>query len=120
MFELRERLEVTRIEITDILNAILHHSKSGKTETEGKAGVLLGIDAACRKHVGVDHTAGTKLEPARILAGGAALTAAYLAVDIKLKAGLDEREKSRAKSYLDVTLEDLGEHGLHEVDKVGD
>lgn len=40
------------------------------------------------------HAAGAKLKPAGILAGGAALAAADKALDIKLEAGLDEREEA--------------------------
>ena len=119
-FELRKCLEVTRVEVTDILDTVFHHSKSGETETECKARILLGINATLFENVGVNHTAGTKLKPARVLAGGTAVTAANLTVDIKLKAGLDEGEEAGTKSYLNVTLEDLGEHSLHKVYKVGD
>ena len=119
-FELRECLKAARVEVTDILNAVFHHSKSGKTETECKARVLLGVNAALTENVGMNHTAGAKLKPARVLAGGTALTAANLTVDVKLEAGLDEGEEAGAKSDLNVTLEHLGEHSLHKVDKVGD
>ena len=64
------------------------------------------------------HAAGAKLKPAGILAGGAALAAADKALDIKLEAGLNEREEAGAQAHRDILLENLGEHRLHEIDKV--
>ena len=82
------------VEVTDILDAVLHHCKSGKTETECKACVLVGINAALSEYVRVNHSAGAKLKPAAVLTGRASLTAADKAVDVKLKARLNEREEA--------------------------
>ena len=119
-FELRKCLEVTRVEVTDILNTVFHHSKSCETETKRKARILLGINATLFENVGVNHTAGTKLKPARVLAGGTAVTTANLTVDVKLKAGLDEGEEAGTQTNLNILLKYLGEHSLHKVNKVRD
>ena len=80
--------------------------------------MTLTVSIAELEDIGVNHAAGAKLEPAGILARGAALAAAYKALDIKLKARLDEREKARTQPDGDILLEHLREHGLHKVDKV--
>ena len=64
------------------------------------------------------HTAGAKLEPAAVLAGGASLAAADKAVYVKLKSGLHKREKSRTQADLYIALKYLRKHGLHEEYKV--
>ena len=55
-----------------------------------------------------------------MLAGGAALAAADQAGDVQLEAGLNEGEEARTQAHLDVLAEHLAQHGLHEVDQVGD
>ena len=96
--ELRKRLQAAAVQVADILDAVLHHRESGQAQTEREAGVLFGVDAALFEHLGVDHAAGAQLQPAGVVAGGAAcLTAADQAGDIQLKAGFDEGEKSGAQ-----------------------
>ena len=105
--KLGQRFEISAIEVADVLHAVTHHGKTRQSQTEGEAGVLFGVNTAVAQNVGVDHAAGAKLQPAGVLAGGAALAAADLTVDVKLKAGLDEGEKSGTESDLNVTSEHL-------------
>ena len=69
----------------------------------------------------MDHATGAQLQPAAVLAGGAALAAADLAADIQLEAGFHEGEEAGTQADLQaVVVKDLAEHGLHGVDQVGD
>ena len=53
--------------------------RRARRNTKGEAGVLLGVDAAVDKNVGVDHAAAQDLDPAAVLAEVAALAAADVA-----------------------------------------
>ena len=67
------------------------------------------VEAAVAQDVRVYETTRQELDPARVLAHRAALSAVYLALDIELEAGLDEREVARSQPDGDVALEDLRE-----------
>ena len=51
-----------------------------------------------RENLGVDHAGAQDLDPALALAGGAALAAALVALDVHLAAGLGEGEVVRAEA----------------------
>ena len=51
-------------ELADVVDAVAHHGQAVDAEAEGEARPLLGVDAARREHVGVDHAAAAQLEPA--------------------------------------------------------
>ena len=59
--ELAHDLERAAVEITDILDAVLHHGESGQTQAEREAGVLFGVDAAVGKYLVMDYTAAQEI-----------------------------------------------------------
>ena len=59
---IEEALVVLREE-AQVLHAILEVGNTLDTHTEGIASVFLAVDAACLKHVRIDHAATQDLEP---------------------------------------------------------
>ena len=78
---------------------------------KAKPGVALGVDAARRQHVRVDHPAAEDLEPALAAAEPATLAAAQAAAHVHLGRRLREREEVRAQPDAAVRAE----HLAHEV-----
>ena len=62
------------VEVTDIINAVEKHGRPFDAQTEGEAGVPLGVDAPVLEDPRVDHAAGAQLDPSRALAHAAAAT----------------------------------------------
>ena len=68
------------------------HGEAFQTHAEGEAGILVRINAAVAQHLGVHHAGAQHFDPALALAGGAALAAALVALDVYLAGGLGEGE----------------------------
>ena len=83
------------------------HRDSVETETESKARVLLGIDAAVLEHVRVHRTATADFHPARALATAATLATAEHAAHVHFCRRFREREEARAETRLDAFAEQL-------------
>ena len=68
------------------------HGEAFQTHAEGEAGILVRINAAVAQHLGVHHAGAQHLDPTLALAGGAALAAALVALDVHLAGRLREGE----------------------------
>ena len=100
--ELAQEALVALIEQAHILDAVAQHGDALQADAKGKAGILVGIDAAHGQHLGVDHAAAQHLNPARALAHAAALAAAGDAGQIDLGARLGKGEEGGAEARFDI------------------
>ena len=76
--ELLEELQVVLEHQTDVVDAVLQHGDTLDADAESEAGVLVRVDVAVLQHLAVDDTAAEDLDPAGVLAQGAALAACLL------------------------------------------
>src|SRR2546423_4196880 len=90
--ELLQEPDVVLEERLDVLDAVADHGHPLQPESEGEAGVGLGVVADGPEHVGVDHSAAAQLQPARLGADRAAGAVADEARHLELGARLGERE----------------------------
>ena len=74
--ELLEELQIVLEHQTNVVDAILQHGDTLDADAEGKAGVLIRIDVAVFQHLAVNNAAAQNLDPAGVLAQGAALAVA--------------------------------------------
>ena len=72
------------------------------------------------EHFRMNEATGQELNPARLLAYGAPMTCADLALDIQLEARFDKGEITWPQPNGHLTLEDRAEQGLHTVDEIRD
>ena len=79
-----------------------------------------GIEADGAEHVGVDPAGAAHLDPAGVLAHGAALAVAEEAGDVELDRRLGEREEARAHADVAFGAEELAEVLLHRAAQVGE
>ena len=91
--------------MTHIVDTVILHGNSLNAHTESKSAVLLGVDAAVGKHVGVYHTRTEYLYPALVLADTTALAAAYKAGNVDLCRRLCEGEVVGTEAKSCVTAE---------------
>ena len=91
-----------------VVDAESCHRDPFHAHAEGKAGILLRIDAAVREHERMHHAGTENLNPALALAETAALSAADKAGHIHLGGRLREREMVRTEADLRL----LSEHAL--------
>ena len=71
--ELLEELQIILEHQTNVVDAVLQHGDTLDADAEGEAGVLIRIDVAVFQHLAVDNAAAQNLDPAGVLAQGAAL-----------------------------------------------
>ena len=120
--ECRELLvdaEVAAVQVTDVLNAELHHRQAGEADAERETAVFFRVDSAVTQDFRVNEAAGDQLDPA-VAAGRATFPAAEEAVQVEFETRFDEREVTRAKTDFNVALEDLTQNRFHRRDQVGD
>jgi hypothetical protein len=82
--ELAEETCIVLVEKSHVIDLVLKESDSLKTYTEGKALILLRVNAAHLKNVRMNHTAAENFYPALSLTETAALSAALEAGNINL------------------------------------
>src|SRR6185436_6091714 len=84
--ELLEEAEVVLVEQPDVVHAILEHRDALDAGAEREAGVALRVVADGFEYRRMNHAAAEDLQPAGVLADGAAVAAATLAADVHLGA----------------------------------
>jgi len=67
--ELLQETHVVLEVVAEVVHLPFEHGDTLNTHTEGKAGVLLGVNAGSFEHVGVYHTATHDFQPAGAFAG---------------------------------------------------
>lgn len=85
--ELSQKSHIVLVKQSHIVDVVSAHCDTFKTDTECKAAVDLGVDAAASEDFGVDHTRAEKLNISLALAHRAALAAAVEAYEIDLCGG---------------------------------
>ena len=110
--ELLEELQVVLKHQADVVDAVLQHGDALDADAEGETGVLVRVDVAVLEDFAVDDAAAQHLDPAGVLAQGAALAAALKAADIDLHAGLGEGEVRGTQAGAGVLAEQLLHKGV--------
>ena len=105
--ELFKEAHVVLVEETEVVDIVATHYHSFESETERKARINLGVDAAVLEHLRVYHACAEELDIALVLAHGAALAAAVEAAYIYLAARLSEGEVVRTETKLAVVAVEL-------------
>src|SRR5665213_1693632 len=117
--ELLQERDVGIVFEADIRNAEVLQRHAARSHAERPPRVALGVHARGFEHVGMHHTAAEYLDPACLLAGGAAGAVAYAARDVHFGRRFGEGKEARAKSRDRLAEESIGEVGERrlEVDK---
>ena len=95
--ELLEELQVVLKHQADVVDAVLQHGDALDANAEGEAGILIRVNVAVLQHLAVDDAAAQHLDPAGVLAQGAALAVALEAAHVHLDARLSEGEVGGAQ-----------------------
>ena len=90
-----------------VIDSMPQHDHPLDPETEGEAGMDLGVVASIGQHLRVDDSRPEDLQPAGFLAHSAAAAAAEIAVDVDLDAGLGEGEVAAPEDHAAVRSEEL-------------
>ena len=90
--ELLQEAHVVLEIVAEVVHLPLEHGDTLNAHTEGKAGVLFGVDAGGFEHVRIYHAAAHDFEPAGAFADVAALAMADVAADVHLGGRLGEGE----------------------------
>ena len=96
---------VVLTEHAQVLHHVLQVGDALHAKAEGITAIDLAVDAAGFKHSGIYHAAAQNLDPTRVLAETAALTAAQHARYIHFGAGFGEREVAGTQANLGISTE---------------
>jgi len=110
LYSSRELLQESDIILgiqAQVIDAVFELANPFNPHPEGKAGILVGVDAEVFQHFRMYHTAAEDLYPTGMFAYAAAAAAADPAVDIHLGAGFREGEIGGAETDFDILPEHL-------------
>src|SRR5205085_8852119 len=114
--ELLQKPQVVLVEEPDVRRAAAQHRDALDATAEGEALISRGVVANPPQHVGMDHAAARRFDPA-FSAADAALRIAALARDAierDLRGRLREREVVDAETDLALAAEDLAREGIED------
>src|SRR5215831_758249 len=104
--ELLEEAKVVLEEHADVVDAEQSQRQPLHAHPEREAGVLVGVVADVFEEHRMHHAAAEDLHPSGLLAQPAALPVAALTLDVHLGGGLGVWEEARAKTRLDLAVEE--------------
>src|SRR5436190_843639 len=117
--ELLQDADVVLPERAEVRQAVPEHRDALDPEPESEPLPLGRIQSDVAKHVGVDPAGAAHLDPARVLAHGAAAPVAEEARDVELDRRLGEGEEARAHPHLALRPEQQPEVLQHRAAQVG-
>src|SRR6185437_12246905 len=92
----------------------------GQSEAKRKSAPLFRIDAAHAQNVRLYQAARQQLHPPALLANRTAGPVTDQALNIELKARLNERKVTRPQAHANIPFKDAAQQGFHEVDEIRD
>src|SRR5579863_2990125 len=107
--ELPEESQIAALEKANIVDGVAHHGQAREPQAEGEAAPLIRINTAHVQDVGMHQAAGHQLNPAALLADGAAGATADEALNVELEAGFHERKISGAQADGDFAMKNGAE-----------